>query len=145
MCVSDTNVRTKSPAATMSTSDRATCPATSRLPSPKRGSPAIARPCSFKPSFGSTPAARRAGAVPKSTAVNTATVSVNASTRQSSDRFRYTVLVAVDSCPTRTWLPQSANRSPTAAPAPDNSRLSISSCPASRQRDAPRASRTLSS
>ena len=142
---SDENVRTNRPAATMSTSDSATCRTTSTLPRPSRPSPTTPRPCALSASFGCTRVPRSAGAIPNSTAVATATPAVNPSTRQSSERSRNTVLVDVDSCRTSRRLPHCAKTSPSSAPTPDSSRLSVSSCRAIRIRDAPSATRTLSS
>ena len=84
---SDENVRTNRPAATMSTSDRATCRTTSTLPRPSRPSPTTPRPCALSASFGCTRVPRSAGAIPNSTAVAMAMPAVNPSTRQSSGRL----------------------------------------------------------
>ena len=67
-----------SPPPTTSTSDSATCPTTSRLPKPNRFSPTIDRPCALIASCGSTRVPRRAGTVPKISAVVIATAAVNA-------------------------------------------------------------------
>ena len=103
------------------------------------------RPCSLMASIGATPAARNAGAVPNSSAVRMVTALVNASTRQSSARSRKTVLVWVDNCRTRSWLPQRATSRPSDAPTVESRRLSMSSRRTSRHREAPSASRTLHS
>ena len=144
-CASAEKVRTNRPAATTSTSDSATCPTTSELPSPTRRSPATPRPCSFSASFGSTRVARNAGTVPNRITVPIATAAVKPSTRQSSERSRKTVLRLVESWRTSRALPHMAKASPSEAPIADSTRLSDRNWRASRQRDAPSATRTLSS
>ena len=101
--------------------------------------------CSFIASMGDTLVARIAGTVPNSSTVATVTAAVNAKTRQSIERSSVTGLAEADNCATSARLPQAANISPAAAPMPARTRLSTSSCRASRQPGAPSAIRTLSS
>ena len=70
-------MRTKSPAATTSMSDSATCTMTRRFPSENRLSPTMLRPCDLSASFGCIRVPRNAGAVPKTTDVRIATPAVN--------------------------------------------------------------------
>ena len=95
--------------------------------------------------MGATPAARNAGATPKSNAVAAVTPVVNARTRQSGERSRKTVGFCVESCCTSNWLLQRATNSPSVAPTIDSTRLSVSSSRTRRHRDAPSARRTLHS
>ena len=127
------NVRMKSPAPTSSKRDNATCTMTRRLPSPNRPSPTTPLPRSFNASFGVTPEARNAGAVPKISAVATAISAVKPSTRQSVPMSRNTVLVDVDSWRTSSPAPQRANRMANAAPQPASRRLSVSNCRINRR------------
>ena len=77
-------VRTKSSAPTISTSDSATCAATSTRPAPNRARSAVRpRPAAFMTTPGAVRDARIAGASPKSMTVNTPSAAVNARTRQS--------------------------------------------------------------
>ena len=82
----------------MSTRDSATCNTTSTLPAPKPLFPAIPRPWAAIASWGRVRTPRKAGAVPNSIAVETATAAVKPRIRQSRSSGRTTVFVDVESC-----------------------------------------------
>ena len=115
-------MRTNRPAATMSTSDSATCRTTSTLPRPSRPSPTTPRPCALSASFGCTRVPRSAGAMPNSRAVATATAAVKPSTRQSSAEIEEHVVGGrrqlpheQPAAPLREEPARAARRRPTAA------------------------------
>ncbi len=142
---SRSNVPTRRPAATMSTIDNATWATTRPLDRPVRASPNAPRPCSLSASIGATRLALKAGAVPNSTAVAAVTATVNASTRQSSERSSVTRVTEVDNCATSMGPAHLANTSPASAPMPASTSASTSNSRTRRQRVAPSASRTLNS
>lgn len=137
--------RMKRPAPTVSTRDSATCNTTSTLPAPKPLSPAIPRPWAVIASWGRVRTPRRAGAVPNSIAVETATAAVKPRIRQSRSSGRTTVFVDVESCATTSRLPICATAHPRSAPSTESIMLSVSSWRAMRHRDAPSAARMSSS
>ena len=139
------SVRTERPAATTSTSETATCAITRALAPPRQSPRDAPRAPSFSASIGAARAARNAGAVPASIAVIDVRTTVNIRTRTSSGTSSATRPIGEDNAATTARLPHTANSRPPAAPALARTRLSTSICRASRQRDAPRANRTLSS
>src|SRR5262249_1729029 len=86
-----------------------------------------------------------AGATPNSRAVVMPALAVNSNTRQSSERSRKTVVLLVESWAAKTRLPQKAIANATGVAVLASTMVSIRSCRTRRQREAPRASRTLNS
>ena len=74
-----------------------------------------------------------------------ATPIVNSRTCRSIDRSRNTGRTSVEIWLSRNLLPHDASATPSAAPVPASTALSVNSCRTSRQRDAPSATRRLNS
>jgi hypothetical protein len=94
--VSVTNVRTKRPAATTSTSESATCATTSAALHERRLSVWL-RACSASTSRGAIRVARTTGMMPKTSTVAEVTAAVKASTRQLSETSSQTTVSGVES------------------------------------------------
>ncbi len=132
-------------------SEIATCAITSTLPAGRRRfpiSPVVPPAVDFRMGERSRRVARRAGMRPKSIALSTATPSVKASMRASKRKLTWMASGPADPCETmrrRRVSAHCASRTPAAAPASANNKLSDSSWRIKRPRPAPMASRTANS
>ena len=142
---SDANVRRNRPAAATSSSERAIWVTTSAPRTANLRSPATPLPPVRRPAEGATLFTPSTGALPATIAAVHATPAAKSRTRQSSVRGSTTVSRQVASCATSTAPAHCAITSPSAAPAAATMALSVNSRRATRHRDAPSASRTLSS
>ena len=135
-------LRRNSPAPISSTSDSATWVTISTFASGLRLATAAIPLPSLSEGLRSTRVARRAGAMPNSSAVPSESRSVNASTRASGATFSGKRSGPAETIARSASLAQDANITPSAPPSRASSRLSVSICRINRVRPAPSANRT---
>ena len=131
-------LRRNSPANTTSTSDSATCDATSERSSSRRRRPPTSRP---EEAARREAVERSAGSSPNSRQVSTAAATVNPRTRASGVRSSGSRSAAGIATRSNATLPHHANARPSAPPKPASNADSVSSCRTIRDRPAPSARR----